>query len=99
MLASLQNPYVAEIFTNNRFYKPGSIVTGHIIFTLRRKLLLDRLVANLRGNVKVSFELKPTAKKGSECYSSKPIKYSNGRQLINQSVVLWSQTEAVCFIF
>jgi hypothetical protein len=101
MLTNLQSPYIAEIFTDQPFYEPGSKVTGQVILTLKRKLRLDRLVANLRGEVKISFEIKPPVKKNREYYSAnldpEPIKYTNNRQLVNQSVVLWSQVDAVCF--
>lgn len=95
----LQSSYLAEIFTDQPIYAPGEQVTGRVIFTLKRKLQLDRLLANLKGEVNVKFELKPDTKEllGYRRPNLPPnaVEYKNNRQLMNETVVLWSQMNAV----
>jgi hypothetical protein len=103
MQASLTSPYRAEIFTDQPIYEPGEQVTGRVIFTLRRKLQFDRLLATLRGEVRVKFEPKPDPKEllgyRRPTSTEKPILYENKRELINKTVELWSQKKAVGFFF
>lgn len=99
MRTALPSPYRAEIFTDQPIYTPGDQVTGQVIFILRRKLLFDRLLATMRGEVQVGFEMKPDTKATlgyrQPNTAPTPIEYKNSQQLFNESIVLWNQSTNV----
>lgn len=96
---TLRSPYLAEIFTDQPIYSPGQQVTGQVMFTLKRKLMFDKLIATMRGEVSVAFELKPDTKEmlGYRQPNVPPttIEYKNRRQLLSQSIVLWTKDQNV----